>query len=91
MRQRTDHRAELSFDQCWADRLGRLPDPVINLGGLQCIQNLKQCRLVQGHRVLSFREIHCRGLAAITRWPHLRTQACRQSRLLITTGGTPPN
>jgi hypothetical protein len=30
----------------------RLPDPVINLGGLQCIQYFQQCRLVQGYRAL---------------------------------------
>jgi hypothetical protein len=60
--ERTDHRGQLGLDQRLIDRLGRLPDPVINLGGLQCIQNLKQCRLVQGHRVsVSFRENHWRG------------------------------
>jgi len=61
VRQGTNDGAELGLDQGLVDRLGRLPDPVIDLGGLECIQNLKQCRLVQGHRVLSFREDHWRG------------------------------
>jgi len=40
-----------------------MPDPVINLGGLQCIQNLKQRRLVQRHRALCPScENHRRGL-----------------------------
>jgi hypothetical protein len=52
MRDRADHRAELGLDQSLVDRFGRMPDPVINLGGLQRIQNLKQGRLVQGHRAL---------------------------------------
>jgi hypothetical protein len=43
--------------------VGRLADPVINLRGLECLQDFQQCRLVQGHRVLSFRENHWRGLA----------------------------
>jgi hypothetical protein len=63
-RDRADHRAELGFDQCLVDSLGRLPDPVINIGGLEYLQDFQQCRLVQGHRVLvSFRENHWRGLA----------------------------
>ncbi len=64
VRDRADHRAELGFDQCLVDRLGRLPDPVINIGGLECRQDFQQCRLVQGHRVpVSFRENHWRGPA----------------------------
>jgi hypothetical protein len=54
---------ELGLDQGLIDRLGRLADPVFNLGGLECLQDFQQCRLVQGHRVLSFRENHWRGLA----------------------------
>jgi hypothetical protein len=60
MRQRADHRGQPGLDQRLIDRLGRLPDPVINLGGFECIQDFQQCRLVQGHRVLSFRENHWR-------------------------------
>jgi hypothetical protein len=64
VRDRADHRGELGFDQCWVDSPGRLPDPVITIGGLECLQDFQQCRLVQGHRVLiSFRENHWRGLA----------------------------
>jgi hypothetical protein len=61
--QRADHRAELGLDQGLVDRFGGLPDPVIDLSGLECLQDFQQCRLVQGHRVLSFRENHWRGLA----------------------------
>src|SRR5438046_9786760 len=63
VRQRADHRTELSFYQRPVDRPGRLADPVINLSGLHCLQDFQQGRLVQGHRVLSFRENHWRGLA----------------------------
>jgi hypothetical protein len=52
MRQRADHRGQPGLDQRLADRLGRLPDPVIDLGGLERIQNLKQGRLVQARRAL---------------------------------------
>ena len=52
VRQGTNDRAELGLDQGLIDRLGRLADPVIDLGGLQCIQDFQQGRLVQGHRVL---------------------------------------
>jgi hypothetical protein len=57
-----DHRAELGLDQRLVDRLGRLPDPVINLDGFECLHHFEQGRLVQGHRVLcpSARN-HCRG------------------------------
>jgi hypothetical protein len=40
------HRRQLGFDQRLVDRLGCRPDPVINLGGFQCLQHLKQGRLV---------------------------------------------
>ena len=62
MRERADHRGQLGLDQRLINRFGRLPDPVVNLGGLECLQDFKQCRLVQGHRVfVSFRENHWRG------------------------------
>jgi hypothetical protein len=50
VRQRADHRAQLCLDQRLVNRLGRLPDLVVNLGGLYYLQNLQQCRLVQGLR-----------------------------------------
>jgi hypothetical protein len=63
MRDGADDGAELRLDQRLVDRLGRLPDPVIDLRGLQRIKYFQQCRLVLGHRVLvSFRENHWRGL-----------------------------
>jgi hypothetical protein len=51
VRVRADHRRELGFDQRLVDRLGRLPDPVIDLGGFEYFQDFEQGRLVQGHRV----------------------------------------
>src|SRR5256885_16178125 len=62
-RNRSYHRTERSFLQNLVDRPGLLSDPVINLSGLHCLQDFQQGRLVQGHRVLSFRESHWRGLA----------------------------
>ncbi len=46
-----DHRGQLGLDQRLIQRLGRRPDSIVNLGGLQCLQQLEQGRLVQGHRV----------------------------------------
>ena len=46
-----NHRGQLRLDQRLIQRLGRRPNAVVNLGGLQCLQQLQQGRLVQGHRV----------------------------------------
>jgi len=46
MRVRADHHRQLGLDQRLVNRLGRLPDPVINLGGLQRLQDFQQGRLV---------------------------------------------
>jgi hypothetical protein len=46
VRVRADHRGELGLDQRLADRLGGLPDPVINLGGFEYFQHFEQGRLV---------------------------------------------
>jgi len=45
MRVRAGHRGELGFDQRLADGFGR-PDPVIDLRGLKCLQDVEQGRLV---------------------------------------------
>jgi hypothetical protein len=45
-----DHRGELGLDQRLVDGLGGLADAVIDLSGLECVQDLQQCRLVKGHR-----------------------------------------
>jgi hypothetical protein len=37
-----DHRGELGLDQRLIDRGGRRPDPVVDIGGLQCFQHLEQ-------------------------------------------------
>jgi hypothetical protein len=59
---RTDHRGQLRFDQRLIDRRGRLTDPFFNISGLECLEDFKQGRLVQSHRVMCpFRENHWRG------------------------------
>jgi ClpP class serine protease len=47
-----DHAGELGLDERLVDRLGGLADAVVDLRGLECIQDLQQCRLVKGHRAL---------------------------------------
>jgi hypothetical protein len=36
-----DHRRDLGVDQRLVERLGRLPDPVVDLGGLECVEHLE--------------------------------------------------
>ena len=50
-RRRPDHRGELGLDQRLVERLGGGADAVVNVGGLQCLKQLEQGRLIQGHRV----------------------------------------
>jgi hypothetical protein len=45
-----DHRGELGLDERLVDGLGGLADAIIDLRGLECVQDLQQCRLVKGHR-----------------------------------------
>ena len=52
MRTGADHRGELGLDQRLIDRLGRRPDPILDIRDLQYLQQLEQGRLIQGHRVL---------------------------------------
>ena len=70
--------------------LGGLTDPVVNLRGRECVQDLQQCRLVKGHRGLCpfARTI---GLVSLTiaRWPLQPRQLRRQAGLPTPLGGTP--
>jgi hypothetical protein len=48
----TDHGRELGFDEGLADGLGGLADSAVDPGGLECIQDLQQFRLIKDHRAL---------------------------------------
>jgi hypothetical protein len=65
-RQRADHRGQFGLDQSLIDRFGRPADPVVDLGGFECFQDFQDCRLVQGHRVLSR---SARTIGVGSRWP----------------------
>ena len=43
---RADHRGQLGLDQRLVDRLGCLPDPVVNISGFERLQHFEQGRLV---------------------------------------------
>ena len=60
---------QLRFDQRLVDRAGSLPDTIIDIGALQCLQQLEQGRLVQGHRVVSLRAFLGGFTQRLTRWP----------------------
>jgi hypothetical protein len=69
-----DHSGELRLDQGLIDRGDRRPDSVVDIGGLECLQHLKQGRLVQGPScAVSFRENH--GLLRALSEP-IRTTSC---------------
>ena len=71
-----DRVGELGLDQSLVDRLRRLADTITDIGGLECLQDVEQGRLVQGHRVApSFYRFLGRFLQSVTRWPLLRDQA----------------
>jgi hypothetical protein len=72
-----DHAGQLGLDEGLVDGLGGGADAVIDLRGLECVQDLQQCRLIKGHRALCpFASTI--GLVSLTiaRWPlqseHLR-------------------
>jgi len=46
-----DERGQLRVDQRLVERLDRRADPLIDIGDLQCLEELEQGRLIQGHRV----------------------------------------
>ena len=65
-----DHAGELGLDQGLVDGLGGLADAVIDLRGLECVQDLQQCRLVKGHRALCpFARTIAVVSLTIARWP----------------------
>ncbi len=57
MRRGADHRGELGIDQRLVQMFGRRPDPLVDIGVLQSLEQVDQGRLVQGHRVDSFGEV----------------------------------
>jgi hypothetical protein len=70
VRVRADHGRELGFDRRLADRFCCLPDPVIDLGGFEYLQDFEQGRLVQGDRGLCpFAKTIGVVSLTITRWP----------------------
>jgi len=72
MRPGADHRGQFSLDQRLVDRRRRLPNPLIDIGGLERVEHLEQGRPIQSHRVVcpSARTIGVVSLT-ITRWPSL--------------------
>jgi hypothetical protein len=51
VRAAADHRGQLRLDQRLIERLGGGADAVVNLGGLECLEEVEQGRLIQGRRV----------------------------------------
>src|SRR6476619_7119586 len=70
VRRGADHRRQLRLDQRLIDRGCRLPNPVIDIRGLEHLKQVEQGRLVQSHRVMcpSARTIGVVPLT-LTRWP----------------------
>jgi len=54
-----------------------LPDTITHIGGLECVQDFEQGRLVQGHRVVPLYRFLGGFLQSLTRWPVHRDQARR--------------
>jgi hypothetical protein len=51
VRRGADHRGQLGLDQGLVERLGGGADAVVDVSGFQCLEELEEGRLVQGHRV----------------------------------------
>jgi len=65
-----DHVRELGLDEGLVDGLGGLADAIVDLRGLECVQDFDECRLVKCHRALCpFASTI--GLVSLTiaRWP----------------------
>ena len=75
-----DRVGELGFDQRLVDRLGGLTDAVTDIGDLECVQDLEQGRLIQGHRVVPLYRFLGGFLQRLTRWPDQRDQARREDQ-----------
>ena len=82
-----DRVGELGLDQRLVDGLGGLADTVTDIGGLECVQDFEQGRLVQGHRVAPLYEFLGGFPQSLTRWPLLRAQARRTRPGTYTTSG----
>ena len=80
-----DRVGELGLDQRLIHRLRGLADTITDIGGLECIEDFEQGRLVQGHRVAPLYEILGRFTQRLTRWPLQHAQARRTGP-----GVTPP-
>ena len=80
-----DHRGELSLDQRLVDGFGSVAYSVAEIGGLECLENFEQGRVIQGHRVScpSARTFESVSLT-VTRWPSRPWSPRRQDR-----GSTP--
>ena len=57
-----------------------MPDTITHIGGLECVQDFEQGRLVQGHRVVPLYRFLGGFLQRLTRWPVLRDQARREDQ-----------
>ena len=78
-----DRIGELGLDQSLIDRLRGSADTIIDIGGLECIQDFEQGRLVQGHRVAPSFSVFLGGFTqSVTRWPISHAQARRMVREL---------
>jgi len=64
-----DHRRGFGFDELLQDHLQRGTYHVLGVRHLQCVQDLEQGRLGQGHRVVLLRKFLGGFLRSLTRWP----------------------
>jgi hypothetical protein len=92
VRMRADQVAAGLASHCWTrclvDGLGCCADPVADIGGLECVQDFEQGRLVQGHRVAPLWVFLGGFTQRLTRWPLLRAQARRRGPGLTPPPGT---
>jgi hypothetical protein len=63
MRCGADHRGQLRVDQRLVDRRRRRPDPVVDIAGFQCLENLVQGPVLGPSYAWLSAEDHWRGLA----------------------------
>ncbi len=82
-----DRVGEFGLDQCLVDGFGGSADTVTDIGGLECVEDFEQGRLVQGHRVVPLYGFLGGFLQRLTRWPLLRAQARRTGPGTYTTSG----
>lgn len=90
-----DRGGQLGFDQRLIQAFGCRADPVIDIGGLQCLEEFEQGRLVQGHRVAFLFNVILGGFthkihAVAPRAPAPRRRA-QSLRPVTPLAGTSPN